>query len=197
MTTALTDDLPVPDALNRYFQESGFAPDGGYSDDWVKFMLGPIPFWLPNTSARVYAVRYHDLNHIATGYPSTHWRGEFQISAWEIGSGCGDAHAAWFINLAGMFTGLLLMPLDTFDAFVRGRRSRRLYNQDYNQLLTLRVGELRQKVGADERQGPATAEERRAFVGWSAAAAAVGMIWLVAYLTPPALVIWGLWSLLS
>ena len=96
-----------------------------------------------------------------------------------------------------MFTGLLLMPLDTFDAFVRGRRSRRLYDQDYGQLLGLRVGELRQKVGADERLGPATAEERRAFVGWSAAAFAVGLIWLVAYLAPPALVIWGLWRLLS
>lgn len=197
MTTALTDDLPVSAALSRYFEESGFAPDGGYSDDWVKFKLGPIPFWIPNTAGRVYAVRYHDLNHIATGYPSTHWRGEFEISAWEIGSGCGDARAAWLINLAGMCTGLMLMPLDTFAAFVRGRRSRRLYGQDYNELITLRVGELRQKVGADERTGPATSEERLAFFGWSAVAAAVGTIWLVVYAAPPALAIWGLWRFLA
>lgn len=37
--------------------------------------------------------------------------GEFEISAWEIGAGCGDFHAAWVLNLSGMTGGLLTAPV--------------------------------------------------------------------------------------
>ena len=51
-----------------------------------------MPF--PNTPSRKRAVRYHDLHHALTGY-ATDLTGEFEISAWEIGSGCADHVAAW------------------------------------------------------------------------------------------------------
>src|SRR5688572_7376869 len=92
----------MSDARAAYFKANGFGADGGYSDAWVDFKLGPVPFPFPNTKARVRAVRYHDLHHVLTGY-GTDILGEFEISAWEIGAGCKDFVAAWQLNLGGMF----------------------------------------------------------------------------------------------
>ena len=36
-----------------------WGPDGGYSDKWVRLKLGPISLYIPNTAARVRAVRIH------------------------------------------------------------------------------------------------------------------------------------------
>ena len=100
-------------ALAGYFADNGFGADGGYGDAWVDFSLGPLPFPFPNTEGRKRAVRFHDLHHLITGYP-TDTVGELTISAWEIGAGCGDFYAAWVINLSGLGLG----------ALVGGRRGR-------------------------------------------------------------------------
>jgi ubiquinone biosynthesis protein Coq4 len=39
-------------------------------------------------------VRLHDLHHLVTGYP-TDWKGELEISAWEIAGSCRGYVAAW------------------------------------------------------------------------------------------------------
>ncbi|HEY1086681.1 MAG TPA: hypothetical protein VGE37_03265, partial [Archangium sp.] len=82
------------EAVRRYFDENGFGIDGGYGATWVDFKLGPVPFPLPNTEGRKRAVKFHDLNHVLTGY-RTDTLGEFEISAWEAGAGCRDFWAAW------------------------------------------------------------------------------------------------------
>ncbi|PYS76753.1 MAG: hypothetical protein DMF66_12990 [Acidobacteria bacterium] len=64
------------------------AEDGGYSDAWVKLKLWRMPIWFPNTEGRRRAVRFHDVHHVLTEYPTT-WRGEFEIAAWEIATGIG------------------------------------------------------------------------------------------------------------
>jgi hypothetical protein len=143
-------------ARARYFEENDFGEDGGYGDRWVKLKLGPFPYAIPNTQGRVRAVRYHDLHHIMTGY-RTDWIGEFEIAAWEVGSGCRDLAAAWFLNLSGMFAGLFLSPRRIFRAFVRGRNTRNLYGHTFDDaLLDARVGEKRAELGLDREVPAAT-----------------------------------------
>src|SRR5215470_18087947 len=78
------DSLTLRDARAQYFTENNFG-DGGYTAKWVKVQAGPIPIYFPNTAARVHAVRFHDLHHVATEYKTT-WTGEAEIGAWEIAS---------------------------------------------------------------------------------------------------------------
>ena len=153
-------------ARARYFQENDFGDDGGYNDRWVKLKLGPFPYTIPNTKGRVRAVRYHDLHHIMTGY-RTDWIGEFEISAWEVGSGCRDLAAAWFLNLSGMFAGLFLSPRRIFRAFVRGRNTRNLYGRTFDDaLLYRRVGEMRAELGLNREVPAGTAADVVRFVAY-------------------------------
>ena len=112
MTTTMRD------ALATYFRDNGFGDDGGYGDAWVDFELGPIPMPFPNTSGRKWAVRFHDLHHILTGY-RTNTVGELEISAWEIGAGCPNAKTAFVINLSGLASGMFFAHARTFAAFRR------------------------------------------------------------------------------
>lgn len=139
-----TTETTLRTALRTYFLDNGFGDDGGYDDAWVDFSIGPVPLPFPNTEGRKRAVRFHDLHHILTGY-RTNATGEFEISAWELGAGCKDFHAARFINLGGLVSGILASPRRTFGAFVRGRRSRSLYGEHYESLLELGVEEARAK----------------------------------------------------
>jgi hypothetical protein len=170
MITTYEPTMTMRDARARYFDANGFGPNGGYDDAWVDFSLGPIPFPFPQTAGRVRAVRYHDLHHILTDY-DTNFVGELEISAWEIGAGCKDFVAAWQLNLSGMAGGLFLAPRRTFAAFVRGRRSRSLYGEDFEPLLDAEVGATRREFVAPE-PGPATAADVALF----AAACAVGLV---------------------
>jgi hypothetical protein len=136
-------------ARDHYFAANGFPPDGGYDDDFVDFKLGPIPFPFPNTRGRKRAVPYHDLHHVVTGY-DTNFRGELEIAAWELGAGCRDFLAAWFLNLGGTAMGALIAPRRTFRAFVRGRRTRSLYRDPLPSLLRRSVGEVRRDLGLDQ-----------------------------------------------
>lgn len=145
---SIPDEVTLAEARKIYFQENGFAADGGYGDAWVDFSLGPVPFPFPNTPARVRAVRYHDLHHLLTGY-ATSTVGEFEISAWEIGAGCKDFGAAWALNLGGLFTGLLVAPRKVAPAFLRGLRDRSVYGEDYDQLLGLTMREARARYLRD------------------------------------------------
>lgn len=150
----MRSENPYPDSLNmldaraRYFELNGFGASGGYDDPFVDFSLGLLSFRLPNTQGRLRAVRYHDLHHVVTGY-ETNARGEFEISAWELGASCRGFVAAWVLNLGGLAAGLLSMPRRTWRAFLRGRHSRSLYNEDLAILLAENVGQVRARTGLD------------------------------------------------
>ena len=135
-------------ARAEYFARSGFAPDGGYGDKWVKLKLGGrIVFAFPNTAARVRAVKLHDLHHIVTNY-DTSWTGEAEIAAWELASGCERYIAAWVLNIGGMAIGLVIAPRRTLRAFARGRTTRNLYRMEFDEAVLERtVGELRAELG--------------------------------------------------
>lgn len=156
-------------ARQAYFDENGFGADGGYSDAWVDFKLGPIPFPFPNTASRVRAVKYHDLHHILTGY-RTDFTGELEISAWEIAAGCKDFAAAWVLNLGGMASGLFVAPRRVFAAFLRGRRERTLYGEDLEALLDAPVAEVQARYAPKSDEGAGVLD-----VALFALASAVGL----------------------
>jgi hypothetical protein len=148
--------LSLADARQIYFEENAFGIDGGYGDRWVTVKLGPLSFRFLNTKARVRAVRFHDLHHVVTGY-ETSFSGELEISAWEIGSGCADMVAAWYLNLGGMGWGAFLAPRKVWRAFLRGRASKNLYRTSFDDtLLAATVGEVRARLGLVEPAGKAS-----------------------------------------
>ncbi len=145
------DALSLRDARTQYFERSGFASDGGYSDRWVFLKTAGVTILaFPNTAARVRAVRFHDLHHVLTEYDTT-WTGEAEISAWELASGCADQYAAWVLNIGAACIGLFIAPRRVLRAFARGRRTRNLYREQFSdELLHGKVGELRAKLGLTE-----------------------------------------------
>ncbi len=166
-------------ARDDYFRANDFGPNGGYDDAWVDFKLGPIPMPFPNTPSRKRAVRFHDLHHALTGY-ATDVRGEFEISAWEIASGCADHVAAWQLNLSGMVGGVLVAPRRTWRAWLRGRHSRNLYRSAYDDaLLARRVADVRRDLGLDATPPPARASDVLWFVLALAGGLAIGLVFLV------------------
>jgi hypothetical protein len=174
------DASTLREARAEYFARSGFD-ESSYEARLVRLQVGPVPLFVPNTAARVRAVRLHDLHHVVTGYETT-WTGEAEIGAWEVASGCADHVAAWHLNLLAMAIGLAIAPRATFDAFVRGRRSRNFYREAYGDaLLAETVGAARGRLGLAARAAPPSAEERAAFAGWAAAS---GAVWLATVLGP-------------
>ena len=171
MTCALGEtQVTVREARADYFAKNHFGSDGGYQAAWVHFQLGFLPLSIPNTVARRRAVPYHDLHHLVTGYQTDHV-GEFEISAWEVGAGCEDFWAAWFINLGGVAGGLLTAPRRTFRAFLRGRRSHTLYGLDIGELLDAPLAEVRARV-----ERPARETGRLVDCGLFALAVAAGLV---------------------
>ncbi|MGE0707891.1 MAG: hypothetical protein AB7N76_14345 [Planctomycetota bacterium] len=173
--TGYSPDLTLREARTDYFARNGFG-EGGYEDRWVRLQAGPLVFFIPNTAGRVRAVRYHDLHHVLTEYPTT-WTGEAEIGAWEVASGCADHYAAWFLNLSAMAVGLVIAPARTYEAFARGHGTRNLYREPFgDELLAARVGETRARLGLDR---PAHGDHALSFALWSVAAIST---WLVPFL---------------
>ena len=142
--------LKVKAALQLYFSKYHFE-DGGYNLKWFKIKIGAFYIPLPNTKARVEAVKIHDIHHIITEYKAD-WQGEVEISAWEIAAGCGSYYVAWLLNASSFFLGIFLFPQLLFKAFMRGRKTKRsLYkNVAYDEiLLNKSVGELRESIEPD------------------------------------------------
>lgn len=163
------------EALASYFAAAGFPPDGGYSARWVRLQAGRVPLFLPNIEARRRAVRYHDLHHLVTGYPTT-WRGECQISAWEVAGGCAQYWVAWLLNLGALGIGLVLAPRPMFRAWCRGRRSRNLYREPYPPLLDQRVADVRAELGLALPPAAPGFADRATFAAWLAVAV---LLWLL------------------
>jgi hypothetical protein len=163
------DSLTLREARERYFAANDFGADGGYSLTWVEVKVGPLTFKIPNTASRKRAVRYHDLHHTLTGY-RTDFHGECEIGAWEVASGCADHHAAWFLNLSTVGSGLLFMPSDLWRAFVRGRHSGNLYRAKFDDaLLARQLGDVRRELRIDESPPATRATDMLAFAAWSLA----------------------------
>ena len=165
--TDYDDATTLFDARNQYFLANDLGQDGGYDEAWVKLKLGKLPFAFPNVPARRRAVRVHDLHHLLTGY-DTDWVGETEISAYEIGAGCGSYSAAWMLNLSAFFTGPFVNPGRLFGAYRRGRRCQSLYHERYDDaLLQSAIGEVRTRLGLDEKLADIpTLGDWAGLIGW-------------------------------
>ena len=141
------DNLTIKAALVQLFDRFGFSPDS-YTAKTFAIGVGHVLIHLPNIPSRVKVARFHDIHHILTGYPAN-WKGEAEIGAWELATGCRRYFVAWFLNGGAVFVGLFLWPRAVWKAFKRGWRSRtNLYNDfDYDALMEMRVFELREAIG--------------------------------------------------
>ena len=165
-------EATVREARARYFAENGFDEDG-YQRRFVKLQLGPLPVWIVNTQSRVRSVRLHDVHHVLTGY-RTDVLGEGEIGAFELGAGCADHFAAWYLNLNAVAIALPLGPAALRRAFARGRRSRCLYDREWDEaLLDESVAGLRRRLPVVAPELEPTAGEGLAFAGAAAAGVAV------------------------
>ena len=170
--------MSLDEARKLFFRRAKLGEDGGYSSRWVRVESKPFPFYFPNSRSRVAAARLHDLHHIAAEY-ETDWPGEAEISAWEIASGCAHYHAAWILDLGGMYAGIAVAPRRLFRAFLRGRRaSTNLYKRgvDESRLSEITVGSLRDALGLRAPVGKAAVPDIALFAFWCAFAV---LVWAI------------------
>jgi hypothetical protein len=182
-------ELNLGEARVLFFARGGFPADGGYGDAWVKLRMWRIPIWFPNTKGRRYAVKFHDLHHILTEYPTT-WRGETEISAWEIATGLRRHYAGWLLDLLGIAMGLVINPRGVYRAFVRGRHSRNLYGLTWDEkILAQKVGEMRRELHLDSVDARATMGDKLSFAFWALAGALTYLATGVVLLLPSLLIL--------
>lgn len=187
--------VTMREAKREAFARFGIPEDGGDSEAWVDFKLGPLPMPFPNTDARRRAVKLHDLHHVLTGYRMD-IIGEFEISAWEIAAGCGSYSVPWLLNLMGTTAGLVSAPLRTMRAFWRGARSRSLYTTlSHDEVIDLPVEEVRRRLGIAplEQHVSPQLKDVLQLAAASVAGLALGLVLLAIILTPVTLVAW-LWT---
>jgi hypothetical protein len=138
---------------DSYLQENGF-PLAGYDAKYAEY---PLPFGLtlpvPNSPRRRWAVRLHDLHHVATGF-GTDKAGEGEISAWELRRGVRALGLyVGAIVIGGTLLGMLVAPRRTLRAWRLSRgTSDNLFHgtQPYEQLLTLSIADLRRSLGVPD-----------------------------------------------
>ncbi len=177
--------MTLREARALYFSLNGFGENGGYEERWIKVKVWKFPIWLPNTKGRREAVRFHDLHHVLTEYPTT-WRGEAEISAWEVGSGgLKNYYAGWILDLMNIAQGLVVAPGGVYRGFMRGRETQSLYAREFTEeLLDSGVGEYRRRLRLDTPTGVPGAVDYVMFVFWVVISALTYIVAISAALLP-------------
>ena len=150
------DHQTVKKALLVLYSKHNIQPDGGINDSEVKIELFKgFSFYIPNFDARKKIVVKHDIHHLVTGY-SAFMKGETEISAWELSTGCSQNWVAFTINMYGMMSGVLFNPMGIWRAWLRGRRSRNLYHEKYDtaELMNQKVATLKTELGLTDEDKP-------------------------------------------
>jgi len=145
----MTSTQTLGAARAAYYEANHFGADGGDALEWVPIKVLGLTLKIPNSDGRRRAVRIHDLHHVVTGY-QTDLRGESEIGAWELASGCLRWPAATVLNLFALGIGLVLAPGRLVRAWARGRHTRNLYGENgVEHLLPRRVCDVRTSLGLD------------------------------------------------
>ena len=189
-------EMTLGQARARYFELNNFGSDGGYEERWIKVKVWRFPIWLPNTAGRVRAVKLHDLHHVLTEYPTT-WRGEAEISAWELGSGgLRKYYAGWILDILNLAQGLVVNPVGLYRGFMRGRRSKNLFSTQFtDEILTHRVGEYRQLLDLESVPETPTLSDKLIFVTWVVVSVAAYLVAIApVWLTLALIALWVLWG---
>ncbi len=145
-------DMTLGAARADYYRINGFGDDGGDALEWVPLKILGMTLKIPNTDGRRRAVRIHDLHHVVTGF-QTDLRGEAEIGAWELASGCLRWPAATILNLFALAMGLVLAPHRMARAWSLGRHTLNLYGENgVEHLLPRNVGEVRNGLGLSAKR---------------------------------------------
>ena len=145
------DDKTPFELLPVFYKQYNLEYDGGQSLPYVRIeLLKKIIVYIPNFKVRKKAIFKHDVHHLATGYQSN-FRGETEIGSWEIGSGIKKYWIAFMLDIQAVMIGILFNPAGVFKAFVRGRRTKNLYTDQYpdTDILHMKMGEIRKMLKLD------------------------------------------------
>src|SRR5438552_3722467 len=116
MERPLVSTLSVNEGRDAYLRENGFTV-AAYQERWTEASYSGFRFSVPNTPRHRWAIRLHDLHHVATGY-GTDPVGEGEISAWELRRGIRPLGLyVGAIVLGGALLGLALAPRRTLAAW--------------------------------------------------------------------------------
>jgi hypothetical protein len=143
----------IHEKLNNFYQEYNLGDEGGNHLNYVTLeIFNFFNVYIPNWDNRRKAVLRHDIHHLLTGYKSE-LLGEFEIAAWEIGSGCMNYFAAYLLNAGGLLAGLLIYPRPTFKAFLLGCRTTNLYQLKIvdKSLKNSTLEELKMQIGLEPK----------------------------------------------
>lgn len=145
----ISPDSSVHHALEVYLAENGFTEEA-YSARWTEASFLGIPIRVPNTKLHAWAIRLHDLHHIATGY-GTDLVGEGEISAFELRNARTTGLYVASIIALGALTGLAFSPQRVLRAYRAGEATSRLFTREpdmdaYQRVLELTVAELRARL---------------------------------------------------
>jgi hypothetical protein len=134
--------MTVSDELKNYWKENNLPVDGGASETFNKAQIGRFYFRYPNLNGT--ALLLHDINHFLTGYPTT-WKGEFQVSAWELSSGGRKGFpTTWIYPISLAILGLLFYPLQTVSAYKNGKNQKNAFViHGLTDIFSLTIDELR------------------------------------------------------
>ena len=156
MRFAIQNDSQTPrDLLPAFYQQYQLGDDGGQSSPYVRIELTKkLSLYFPNFDARRKAIFKHDVHHMVTGYTST-FKGETEIGAWEIGSGCRHYWAAFVLDIAAIAPGMVINPAGVYKAFARGRRTKNLYADSFTdeQVMDMTLAEIKRNLLLDGNTG--------------------------------------------
>jgi len=137
------DDMTVGEARDRFLSTFGLDLAGYTAATFPVRPFRGVTLRFPNPGV----LKWHDLHHIATGYPAT-VLGEAQISAFELRTGS-LCLVVFVLCIGAVGLGFLRAPRLILRAWRDARGARSLYQADlpYETLLEMRVSELRRYVG--------------------------------------------------
>jgi hypothetical protein len=139
--------MKTRDALATYFERRKIKPKEESVDQWLDenwAYMSILGRRVPVKPLYVYKpiVVIHDVHHLLTGYDTT-WTGEFEVAAWEVGSGGCDRYLLMWINrFFTLLLGAVFAPRATWRALRRGAIEHNLYRFDCRSILSCDVDEL-------------------------------------------------------
>jgi hypothetical protein len=110
--------ISILEELKLYWESQNLPIDGGATEKYNSAKIGNYSIKYPNFDGE--ALILHDINHLLTGY-QTNWKGECEVSAWELASGGRAGYAkTWIYPISLTLLGLIICPIRTIKAFNQG-----------------------------------------------------------------------------
>lgn len=134
--------MTVKEKLETFWKGNELGVNGKVGSTWNLFEVGFFSFYFPNLSKKGYLL--HDVNHLLSGY-GVDWLSEFEIAAWELGSGRRKGFClSNFYPIIGSFLGLLFIPKKTINAFKNGklRVNAHIISHRVNDIMEMEFDEL-------------------------------------------------------